>query len=168
MKRVLPIFAVIVAFGLAASVLLLAAADDRRSAFRVVVLIVGITAVRALVKWHSAHPPAPEELRRPRRWRWPWRRSRVTVDRRGTDRALHLASISAGDVHRVLRPMLQDVADERLRSAGSSLDDPGAADLLEPLTWDLVRPDRPTPHDLRAAGLAPREIERVLTDLEHL
>jgi hypothetical protein len=71
-------------------------------------------------------------------------------------------------VHRGLRPMLQEVADERLRARGRSLDDPRVADLFDPLTWDLVRPDRPTPHDLRAAGLAPAEIERVLTDLERL
>jgi hypothetical protein len=68
-----------------------------------------------------------------------------------------------------LRPLLQEIADERLRARhGIALTDAGAADRLAPATWELVRPDRPTPHDLRAEGLTLATIDAALDDLEAL
>jgi hypothetical protein len=55
---------------------------------------------------------------------------------------------SAGGVHFWLRPLLQDVAAERLRRRGLDVEE---ATVPEPL-WELVRPDRPPPPDRNAAA----------------
>jgi hypothetical protein len=142
--------------------------DARTWAFRIVVAAVGLVAVRALARWHQAHPPAPDPLRRPRRT-WLPRRRTLASTRRGSERVLHLATVGAGDAHRGLRPLLQEIADERLRAHhGVSLEEPRAASLLAPATWELLRPDRPAPHDVRAPGLSPAAIDHLLTDLEIL
>jgi hypothetical protein len=147
--------------------------DRRVWSFRGFVVVLGVLAVRALVRWLDAqpHPMTGSPFARPRpRWlRWGRRRVPVGGSRHGSDRALHLAQLSAGDAHRALRPLLREVADARLRSRhGIGLDDPGAAEHLSAPTWDLVRPDRAPPHDLRASGLAPATIDTILDELETL
>ena len=169
MRRAAP--ALLLAASLVGALLVLSSQDATRRVwgFRAYVVLVGILAVRALVRWLASVPPVvrPEPFR-PRRWQW--RRRRTTVPpRHGTERVLRLASFSAGDAHRGLRPLLQEIADERLRAGhGVSLDDDRAATLLGAETWELVRPDRPTPHDLRARGLEPAAIDAMLADLEAL
>lgn len=169
MRRARPLL--LAAVSLAVALAVLASPDDTRRVwgFRGYVVLVGILAIRALVRWLDGLPPVvrPQPFRARRRSWWP--RRTPPASRRGSDRVLHLAAFSAGDAHRGLRPLLQEIADERLRSRhGIALDDPRAASHLTPATWDLVRPDRPTPHDLRAPGLDPRAIDSILTDLEAL
>ena len=86
------------------------------------------------------------------------------------DRAVATATTHAGDLHARLRPILREIAGEGVRRHGVDLDaDPVAARaLLAPVTWDLVRPDRPRPADAFARGLAPKELDAVLDDLEGL
>ena len=163
--------ALAIAASLGGALLVLSSPDETRRVwgFRAYVVVIGILAVRALVRWVATVPPTvrPAPFRRRSR-RWLPRRPPVTT-RHGTDRVLHLASFSAGDAHRTLRPLLQEVADERLRARhGLTLDDPAAATLLDPATWELVRPERPPPHDLRAPGLDPMAIDSMLADLEAL
>jgi hypothetical protein len=163
--------ALVVLASLGGALLVLSSPDDTRRVwgFRAYVAIIGILAVRALVRWIATVPPTvrPEPFR-PHRRRWLRRRPPATT-RRGSDRVLHLATFSAGDAHRTLRPLLQEIADERLRADhGLTIDDPAAASRLAPATWELVRPDRPPPHDLRAPGLDPATIDSILTDLEAL
>lgn len=141
--------------------------DARVWWFRGYVVLVGVLATRALVLWLEAQPrsPAPPPFRRTRRWR----RRAVPGPVRPTTRLVHLATFSAGDAHRGLRPALQEVADERLQAHhGLRLDDPAAVSRLAPVTWDLLRPDRPRPHDLRAPGLTLEVIDAIIDDLEHL
>jgi hypothetical protein len=86
------------------------------------------------------------------------------------DRTIAIATSNAGDLHLRLRPILREVAAAGLRRRGVDLDgDPGAAEgLLGPVTWELVRADRPRPDDQFAPGLTRRELEVVLDDLEGL
>ena len=149
----------------ATAVLALAEGDARTWGFRALVVAVGIASVRALVRWHGGHPPAPAPFRRARRRR----RTRGVAPRRGTERVVHLATVSAGDLHRGLRPLLREIADERLRATrGVSIDDPATAEHLAGATWALLRPDRPPPHDVRAPGITDRDLDALLTDLEAL
>ena len=53
-----------------------------------------------------------------------------------------------------LRPLLRQVADDRLRQRHSiDLNDPAAAALLGPAAWEYLRSDRPIIRDFRAPGL---------------
>ena len=169
MKRAAPAFVVLAALG--GALVVLSSPDETRRVwgFRAYVVVIGVLAIRALVRWVATVPPVvrPEPFRRRRR-RWLRRRAPVTT-RRGSERIIHLAEFSAGDAHRGLRPLLQEIADERLRAGhGIALDHPAAAARLAPATWELVRPDRPSPHDLRAPGLDPAVIDSILADLEAL
>ena len=160
--------AVVVTLAGALMILLLPQGSDRAWWFRGYVAAVGVLSVRSLVAWVDAQPrmEAPAPFRRPRR---AWRRRRTVVSARPTGRIVQLASFSAGDAHRGLRPVLQEIADERLRAHhGVSLDDPAASAFVAPATWELLRPDRPPPHDLRAPGLALDAIDALLADLERL
>src|SRR4051812_7830804 len=148
-------------------VLLLTKGDDRVWWFRGYVLFVGVLAVRALVVWNDSQPHAvpPPPFRRTRRWR----RRAVVAPTPPTARLVHLATFSAGDAHRGLRPVLQEIAEERLQAHHAiGLTHPTASERFTPTTWELVRPDRPTPHDLRAPGMSLVAIDAVLDDLEHL
>ena len=80
------------------------------------------------------------------------------------------AASHAGEMHWRLRPVLREVASVGLRLRRVDLDgDPGSARaLLSPLTWELVRPDRPRPDDPFAPGLGRDELRAVLDELEAL
>jgi hypothetical protein len=150
------------------AVLLLPNGADRAWWFRGFVALVGILSTRSLVVWIDAqpHPQPPAPFRRRRRR---WRLGTGTAPARPSARLLQLATFSAGDAHRGLRPVLQEIADERLRANhGVTLDDAMAPTLVAPATWALLRGDRPPPHDLRAPGLSPDAIDAILTDLERL
>jgi hypothetical protein len=91
-------------------------------------------------------------------------------DRERLDRVVSAATSHAGDLHLRLRPILREIAADGLRRHGVELDaQPQAAErLLTPETWELVRPDRPRPTDAFARGLAPKQLDAVLDDLEAL
>jgi hypothetical protein len=76
----------------------------------------------------------------------------------------------AGEMHWRLRPILREVAASGLRRRGVDLDgdEEAARAVLAPVTWELVRADRPRPDDQFAPGLSRRELDVVLTDLEEL
>jgi hypothetical protein len=82
------------------------------------------------------------------------------------ERIVERAGESGVAAHTQLRPLLVEIAEARLGRRGLRLDDDGVPVLLGPEAWELVRPDRPAPRDDR--GLAPRDLERVLTRLEAL
>src|SRR5690606_21313853 len=64
--------AIVVAFAVTLGVLIVLEDDVRVWWFRGVVTVVGIGVVRALWRWHAAHPPSPIPSRRARRrWRRP-------------------------------------------------------------------------------------------------
>jgi hypothetical protein len=83
------------------------------------------------------------------------------------ERIVDRAGESGVAAHTLLRPLLVEIAEPRLRRRGLRLEDDGAAALLGADAWELVRPDRPAPHD-RDAGVTRRELEHVLDRLETL
>lgn len=169
MKRAGGFAAVCLALGGALLVLVVPDGDARVWWFRGFAALLGLVAARALMQWLESQPRAlpAEPFRRPR----PSfaRRRAIALPATPTERVLHLAEFSAGDAHRGLRPLLQEIADERLRAGhGIMLTDPGAESRFTPATWELVRPDRPSPHDLRSSGLSPAAIDAAIADLETL
>ena len=68
------------------------------------------------------------------------------------ERSLDLATISAGDAHHVLRPLVVNIAGTWLEGTyGFGLDDRRAATLLPADVWALASPDRaPTPRSASA------------------
>jgi hypothetical protein len=86
-------------------------------------------------------------------------------------REVILATSTAFDVHLRLRPRLRPIADHLLASRrGVDLDaKPDVArELLGERTWELVRPDRPSPTDRHAPGLRRAELREVVGALERL
>ncbi len=75
----------------------------------------------------------------------------------------------AVDAHMVLRPLLRDVAAQRLSAHGVDLDtDARAPVMLGPWAWALLRPDLPEPGDWYAPGLDPAALDRIVEALERL
>jgi len=125
--------------------------------------LLAIGAVAALVLL----PPLPSPPRR--------RRTRRAEPSRppglsATERQLGLSRASAGDVHDRLTPMLREVARDRLATAGIDLDrDPAvAAEALGAETWELVRPDRPSPEDRHGPGASLADIGTAIARLEQI
>jgi hypothetical protein len=123
----------------------------------VIATVIGVAALAARL---PARRPTPAGAPSPRAAARPSQLLRV-------ERIVERAGESGLAAHTQLRPLLVEVAEARLGRRGLRLDDDSARDLLGPEAWELVRPDRPAPHD-RAAGVAPRELECVLDRLEAL
>jgi hypothetical protein len=82
---------------------------------------------------------------------------------------LTLAATTAFDVHYRLRPVIREIARQRLwaKHAIDLENDPKRAETLLPArTWDLVRPDRPSPADRFARGPGLLGVEAVVAELE--
>jgi hypothetical protein len=87
------------------------------------------------------------------------------------EREAALAQSSAFDLHYRLRPVLREIAAGLLAwRHGVDLDrDRGrASELLGSETWQLVRPDRPPPHDRLGPGIDADTLHRVVASLEAL
>ena len=87
------------------------------------------------------------------------------------EREVTLATSTAFDLHYRLRPILSEVAEQRLGDRrGLRLDRGGReveAALGEEL-WELVRPDREPPAQRWTSGLEPAAVQRVVERLEAL
>jgi hypothetical protein len=122
--------------------------------------------VAAISAAHGSGPSAFDTAlrrRRPRPERLP---ELVRLEREAA-----LAQSSAFDLHYRLRPVLRETAAGLLAwRHGVDLDrDPEAAQrLLGPETWNLVRPDRPPPHDRLGRGIDGAALDRVVGSLESL
>ncbi len=138
-----------------------------------ILLAVGGVAVLALVP-RPARPlrPAPRRARAARGARLRRRSApRSTPDLAAVDRLLALSVSSADDEHMRLRPLVADIARQRLADhTGVRLDgDPeAAAAAVGPELWELVRPDRPRPVDRRSRGIAPARLRAVVESLERI
>jgi hypothetical protein len=88
-----------------------------------------------------------------------------------TERVLSMASNSAFDVHFRLRPMLREVAEQRLADRRGLRLDSGDQRVQEALgeeLWELVRPDREQPHRRFGEGVEAEQLSRVVDRLEAL
>jgi hypothetical protein len=86
------------------------------------------------------------------------------------ERIVQWSRSSELDAHNRLRPVLVEIAEVRLGRRGLRLDrdTAEARGLLGPKAWELLRPDRRPPEDRDAPGIAPRDLEEILDDLEAL
>jgi hypothetical protein len=88
-----------------------------------------------------------------------------------TQRLLTIAATTAFDLHFRLRPVLREVAGQRLADRHGLHLDSGNARVEEALgdeLWELVRPDREPPEERSAPGLEPAAIRRAIERLEAL
>ena len=87
------------------------------------------------------------------------------------ERQVVLAGAAAFDVHYRLRPVLQEIARDRLwRRRGVELDSeqPAARAALGEAVWGLVQPHRTPPADTFAPGMGVSELREVVETLERL
>ena len=87
-----------------------------------------------------------------------------------TERIVTMAATTAFDLHYRLRPILVEVAEQRLadRHGLSLAADPRSAEALGPELWELVRPDRQPPTKRFAPGLEAATLRTAVQRLEQL
>jgi hypothetical protein len=86
------------------------------------------------------------------------------------ERELYMSATREYDLHYRLRPVVREIAADRLERHGLSLDSGSAAvrELLGDDLWKLVRPDRKPPRDRQAPGPGQAELRRTVETLERL
>ena len=135
-------------------------------------LLLGLGAiVLVLLIPRPARRARPARLRRPSRLRLTRSPRRTTPDLAAVDRLLALSVSSAEDEYLRLRPLVLDIARQRLADhTGVRIDTApdAAAAALGPEVWALVRPDRPRPDDRRARGISPAHLRAVVESLERI
>jgi hypothetical protein len=88
-----------------------------------------------------------------------------------TERVLSMSTNAAFDVHFRLRPILREIAEQRLTDRRGLRLDSGDRRVREALgdeVWELVRPEREAPSQRFGQGIAPERLERVIERLETL
>ena len=136
-------------------------------------VLLGVGAVvLAVISPRPARPDRrPRRARRPARL-WRGRRDRSAApDLAAVDRLLSMAVSSAEDEYARLRPLVRDIARQRLADhTGVRLETApaAAAAVLGPEVWDLVRPDRQRPTDQHARGIPPARLRAVVEALERI
>ena len=139
----------------------------RGLAVDVFLLFVAAGAVLALVRALAEAAPraTAEPAARPRRL------LQRLPELERTERAVLLAASNAFDVHYRLRPILREIAGQRLASRrGLALERDTAASraVVGEETWELVRPDREPPHLRFGPGVGARELAKVVDSLERI
>jgi hypothetical protein len=87
------------------------------------------------------------------------------------ERLVISAGASSLQLHAYLRPLLVEVASQRLAGRGRALERMTADDARELLgdrMWEIVRPDRPFPEDRSGPGITPCELADIIDRLERL
>jgi uncharacterized membrane protein len=79
------------------------------------------------------------------------------------EREVTLAVGNAYDLHARLLPHLREIAQARLERTGRR---PGPDTLGR--WWELLRPDRPEPHDRFAPGISQSDLRALVADLERM
>ena len=132
-------------------------------------LFVGAVALLALVRTTRVAHPGSERSSFENALRPIKPRSRRPPELVRLEHRLALAASTAFDVHYRLRPVVREIAAERLWSKHAiDLDTEArrAESLLRREIWELVRPDRAPPTDPFARGLGLGGIEAVVAELE--
>ncbi len=139
----------------------------RELAVDLYLLLIASGAVFALVRGLGQAAPRSEPEPPPR--------SRRSMQRlpelERTERAVLLSASNAFDVHYRLRPILREIAAQRLATRrGLSLDEDAAAsrEVVGDETWELVRPDREPPELRFGPGVVARELREVVAALERI
>ena len=139
----------------------------RALVFDLYLLLVGGAVVFALARAVGAavplSQPEPSELYRRSTQRLP------ELER--TERAVFLAASNAFDVHYRLRPILREIAAQRLatrRGLELDRDAEAARAVVGERAWQLVRPDRDPPDLRHGPGIAGDELGEVVAALERI
>ena len=165
---------VAVVSGLALPVALVVAPGERSLIVRLALLLIAGCALAFMVLLAGrAAPqaaPSPLDRRRPA----PVARQRPPSSLSALDRRLTLATIHAGDAHHWIRPLVRQIAADRLAlRRGLEIDPVTAARtgavqaILGPAAWELSRPAR-RPDDPLAAGIPAASLEEAVTGLERI
>ena len=88
-----------------------------------------------------------------------------------TERAVLLSASTAFDLHYRLRPILREIAAQRLstrRGLGLDTDTEASRAVVGETTWELVRPDREPPELRFAPGIAAPQLREVVAVLERI
>lgn len=88
-----------------------------------------------------------------------------------TERMLSMATTTAFDLHFRLRPVLREVAEQRLadrRSLRLDSGDPRVEEACGEELWEVVRSDREAPEHRFLAGLPPAALYRLVERLESI
>jgi hypothetical protein len=88
-----------------------------------------------------------------------------------TERLVSMAATTAFDLHYRLRPVLREVAEQRLADRRGLRLDSGDSRVVETCgdeLWEVVRPDREAPDHRFRPGLRPEALERVVERLESI
>jgi hypothetical protein len=168
MRRVVRSVAWTVGIGVVPLVLALIFLPGRRGlALDLFLLLVAAGAVLALVRALSGVAPRAPRRRVTR----PRRVSQRLGELDRTERAVLLSASTAFDLHYRLRPILREVAAQRLATRrGLSLDTDveAARAVVGEETWELVRPDREPPELRFAPGIAAPQLREVVAVLERI
>lgn len=129
-------------------------------ALEILTLVLGGLAMLAVFPYPAA--------RRRRRRAGEARRRPSDLER--LERLVVSGGYSAAETHARLRPLLVEIAAARLSRRGIRPDrsPDEARALLGDQLWELVRPDRPRPEDLRAAGVSLEQLAEMTERLERL
>jgi hypothetical protein len=87
------------------------------------------------------------------------------------DRLLSMAVASAADEYARLRPLVGDIAAQRLADhAGVRIETApeAAAAMLGPEVWEVIRPDRQRPPDAHARGIPVERLRPIVEALERI
>jgi hypothetical protein len=168
MRRVVRSVAWAAGIGVVPLVLAVIFLPGRRGlAFDLFLLLVAAGAVLALVRALSGVAPRAPRRRVSR----PRRVSQRLSELDRTERAVLLSASTAFDLHYRLRPILREVAAQRLATRrGLSLDADveAARAVVGEETWELVRPDREPPELRFAPGIAAPQLREVVAVLERI
>ena len=168
MNRALRAFVWAAALGALPLALALLFLPGRRAlAFDLYLLLIGSAAVLALVRALAEAAPRSDAEPRP-----PVRRlSQRLPELERTERAVLLSASNAFDVHYRLRPILREVAAQRLatrRGLTLDTDRTAARAVLGEDTWELVRPEREPPELRFGPGVPAAELREVIDALERI
>ncbi len=135
-----------------------------------VLLAVGAI-VLAVLAPRPARPQRPQRRRR-QAVRLRRRRERpATPDLAAVDRLLSMAVASAEDEYARLRPLVRDIAAQRLADhAGVRIETApdAAAAMLGREVWEVIRPDRQRPPDAHARGIPVERLRPIVEALERI
>jgi len=139
----------------------------RELALDLFVLLIAAVAIVALVRALSSVAPRTPA----RRVSVPARFSQRLAELDRTERAVLLSASTAFDLHYRLRPILREIAGQRLatrRGLGLDTDSEASRAVVGETTWELVRPDREPPELRFARGIATSQLREVVAVLERI
>jgi hypothetical protein len=136
----------------------------------VYVLVLGVLALPPIISWLRQIAPLEREARLAAALEPRARELQRIPELDRLERELSMGAAREYDLHYRLRPVVREIAADRLGRRGLSLDSGSAAvrELLGDDLWKLVRPDRQPPRDRHTAGPGLAELRETVEILERL